>query len=133
MKAWIIKWAWIGDHAIVEDPVIGILSARLSPKEVLKYVERCYASQHYSISEQITHARYNKPSPPPYPAQYDSIEGVAYSGYISCGHNPFIEAFVADGIGTDENTGSLVWDQKSVELARDRFRRAINSAIARRS
>lgn len=125
MKAWIIKWGWIGDHAAVSRPLVNVLSARTSPDEVCKYVERCYASQYYSVPEQLALARYNKPAKPPYTAQFDGIDGFAYPGSITCGHNPFIEAFLADGVATSDTGLGVTWDEGSVQRARDKFRKAI--------
>ncbi|WP_102226881.1 hypothetical protein [Acidimangrovimonas sediminis] len=110
MKAWIIKWAWIGDHAAVDKPIICVLSAHRSPKKVREFVELYYASQSYSIAEQMGQADYNNPSPNPYPAEFQSVEGVRHEGFITCGHNPWIEAFVADGVCIDEASGKILWE-----------------------
>lgn len=131
MKAWIIKWDWIGDHAAVDDPYINILSARVSPGEVLEYVQRCYASSEYSLSEQIAQARYNKPSIPPYQAHFDVVEGHSYENCIVCGHNPHIVAFKADSVHVDEESGELMWDKESVKNDREKFSAAVKRIEAR--
>ena len=93
MKAWIVRWNWIGDHAAVEQPVVAILSARMSPDTVKHHVEFLYAT-HQSLSDQIAMARYNKPLANPYPAEFAG----RWSGAITCGHNPYLEAFSADDV-----------------------------------
>lgn len=79
----------------------------------------------------LTHVRYSKPTKPPYPAQFDAINGVAYQRHISCGHNPYIEAFKADGVAVDENTGLLVWDEERDKQARAEFRARTRGPINR--
>lgn len=125
MRVWVVRWNWIGDQAAVADPVINVLSLRTSAEHVRQYVERYYASQHYSIPEQLDQARYNKPTEPPYPAHFDTIEGMSYEGHIVCGHNPFIEAFAADEVRWNEADARLVWDENSVKVAREKFRDAV--------
>jgi hypothetical protein len=93
MKAWIIKWSWIGDHAAVDRPNIAVLSARTSAETVRRYVEFLYTSQQ-SLRDQLDQARYNKPKPNPYPAQFVGN----WQGAITCGHNPFLEAFLAEDV-----------------------------------
>lgn len=93
MKAWIIKWSWIGDHAAVEKPLVAVLSARTSADTVKKHVELLYAAQQ-SLGDQIDMARYNKPKENPYPAEFSGN----WAGAITCGHNPFLEAFLADDV-----------------------------------
>ncbi|MGR3802030.1 MAG: hypothetical protein ACU0AY_01040 [Marinibacterium profundimaris] len=93
MKAWIIKWDWIGDHAAVKQPIVAILSARKSPETVRNYVELLYGSQQ-SLHDQRDIARYNKPRTNPYPAEFAGN----WAGAITCGHNPFLEAFLADDV-----------------------------------
>ena len=126
MKAWIIKWNWIGDHAAVEKPLVNILSARTQEEDIRKYVERVYASHYYNVSEQLAFARYNKPDKPPYPAYFETIDGMAYPRHIICGHNPFVEAFLADGIIASDTPLGVSWDEASVRQAREKFRETIS-------
>jgi hypothetical protein len=125
MRAWVVKWEWVGNHASVPDPFICVLSARLSPEEVRSFVERYYSSQQYSLPEQIAQARYNKPNEPPYTADFDAIGGQAYRGHIICGHNPFIQAFKASGVRVHETAGRLLWDKDKVKQDREKFRAAV--------
>ena len=110
MKAWIVRWSWIGDHAAVEQPIVAILSARRSPETVRKHVEFLYAS-YQSLRDQIELARYNKARANPYPAE---IVG-SRVGAITCGHNPFLEAFLADGVRIIEGadgTEDVVYERR---------------------
>ncbi|WP_299965795.1 hypothetical protein [uncultured Roseobacter sp.] len=111
------------------DPIIAALSARLSPKDVRKFVEKYYSIQKLSLREQIGQARYNKPSKPAYPARFNVLDGHAYAGQIICGNNPFIEAFRADGVCVDEETDQLVWDQESINEGRLKFSAAVKNFV----
>ncbi len=94
MKGWIVRWQYAGDHVREKAGVITVLSARKEPSQVKAFIENCYAVETYSLSEKLGLARYNKPSENPYPAQYASW----WPGHMTCGHNPFIEALMADNI-----------------------------------
>lgn len=112
MKAWIIKWNWIGEHAAVERPVVAILSARTSPNEVRKCVEFLYTVTHASLREQMEQARYNDPAQPPYPAEFARGDGVLFQGRITCGNNPFLEAYQVENIRlvtSDGGDETLEW------------------------
>ncbi|MDK3075482.1 hypothetical protein QO034_20615 [Sedimentitalea sp. JM2-8] len=106
MKAWVIRWSWIGDHAAVAQPIVAVLSARTSPDAVKKQIELLYLAQQ-SLRDQMEMARYNKPRENPYPAEFVG----RWPGAITCGHNPYLEAFLADDVeiiqaadGTEELT-----------------------------
>ena len=122
MKAWIIRWTSAGGHATVEKPLINILSARTGSEDIRKYVERYYASSEYSVAQQLDAARYNKPSAPLYPAQYVTFEGIPFAGHITCGHNPFIEAFLASVIGVSDDGLDVVWDEEALKKTRNQIR-----------
>ena len=110
MKAWIIRWSWIGDHAAVAQPIVAVLSARTSPDTVKKHVEFLYATRQ-SLSDQIDMARYDKPRENPYPAEFVGN----WSGAVTCGHNPFLEAFLADDvrvIKAADGTEELAYDRR---------------------
>jgi hypothetical protein len=53
-KAWLLTWEWIGDHAVVEDHIAGILRPRLSWQVVGEIVEHMYAVHAYNVAE-LTH------------------------------------------------------------------------------
>ena len=105
MKAWLIRWSWGGDHAAVENPVVAVLSARTSAKDVQWYVERRYIEATASPDEKLSYARYNQPQEPPYPARLER-------GRIHCGHNPWLEASVVDDLRVEadaEGKDVLKW------------------------
>ena len=91
MRAWLIKWCWAGDYAAVDHPIVTVLSARTSAREVRRYVEQRYIEKTASLDEMLSYARYNCPQEPPYPAELEQ-------GRIHCGHNPWIEASLVDDL-----------------------------------
>ena len=118
MKAWIIIWNWVGEHAKHEKPLVNILSARNHPKAVLQYVDFYYTSETSSVQEKIDQAKYNKPSLSPYQADFERIDGVEFQGLITCGHNPYLEAFVADNIRAADTPYGITWETTSLDRAR---------------
>ena len=90
MKAWLVTWESVGDHAAVNQPIASILSPRLGPNSVLDHVERLYADSCLSLPERLDVARNRRLNPDP--AEFDRIEGMAIKGRIHCGHNPFLLA-----------------------------------------
>jgi len=121
MKAWIIIWQWMGDHAAMEKPLVKIVSARCSPETVRQYVQFYYSSTIYSPDEQMRHSRYNKPEEPPYIAEYERLSGVRYQGRITCGHNPYLEAFIADNIQPSDNEFGITWETTSLDAGRKKL------------
>jgi len=108
MKAWIIRWEWMGEHASHEHPLIAVLSARCGIEDIRKFIERHYLVVTATIGEQIEYARYRNPREPAYPVE------VSVGGVIHCGYNPFIVARRGKDVHLNED-GHLVWtegDQK---------------------
>ena len=99
MKACLVTWEWLGDHAAVEESIVSILNPRLSDKTVRKHVEQLYADLSYSFSERLCLVR--KRGGNRYPAERimkpitvdkSGRKGPMFTGRISCGHNPFLLA-----------------------------------------
>lgn len=117
MRAWVITQ----EGTRHETEVIGILSARKSPKLAMQYVEWLYALLHYAPAGHMDLAQYKSPSNP-YEAQYDST-----CGTIMCGHNPFLVARLArsatliDADGDQPrlkwtNPDRIVWDKHTLRV-----------------
>lgn len=99
MKAWLITWEWIGDHAAVDMPLITILSARLGSGSVREFIEQYHITTVASPQEKLESARYSRPERV-YPAEEVG------RGRITCGHNPFIYGRVVESM---ELTDRLTW------------------------
>ena len=113
MKAWLITWEWIGDHAAVDDKVLDIISARRSAEWIRVYTERLYLTSESSMAELMQCAAYNKPQKPAYRAEYGTIANgrIRYTGRITCGHNPFLFSRLVDNLEVDEND-SVTWEER---------------------
>ncbi len=114
IKAWLVTWEWVGLHAAVENPIAAILSPRLSEEHVREIVELLYVNKWMSVNERLSYAKDKRSNP--YPAQFSTINGVAWTGQILCGHNPHLFARRVDDLrveGLDED-GDLEWTERSV-------------------
>jgi hypothetical protein len=118
MKAWLITWVWGGEHAAVEDPIVAILSARMSGEQVRRYVDFYYTSRKSALREKLDLARYYKPAQPNYPAEFVRIgpQQIQWPGHITCGHNPWLYARKVDNLKFVENEDGqevLGWQELS--------------------
>ena len=108
-RAWLITWQGIN----FTEKVVAILSSRKSAETVAHFTEQYYIASTYSISEKITYAKSSKDNP--YRVEFDDINGVPWSGRMTCGHNPFLVArivtnlaVISDGDGNEK----LVWEEQ---------------------
>jgi len=99
VKAWLVTWEWIGDHAKSEEKVASVLDARLSGARVREFVEFLYVSQNSSTGEKIAWARNKKLNP--YPARFGALDGIEWQGQIECGHNPWLFARLVDDLAME--------------------------------
>lgn len=111
-KAWIITWDWAGDHAAVseEDVVAAVLRPQTSPETVRRITEVLYAAREYAAVDKLDSLVHN-----PYPATFNIVRGVPYTGQIHCGHNPWLYARLVDDLGPKEPTnadGGLIWRER---------------------
>jgi hypothetical protein len=75
VKAWLVTWEWMGDHAKRPDKVAEILDPRLPPERVRRIVELLYAHEQYTLSERVAWCVRNKKDNL-YPAKFVDIEGL---------------------------------------------------------
>jgi len=101
IKAWLVTWEWIGDHAKRDDKVAAILNPRLSGKRVREFVELFYLNTFYSLGERIAYTVNKKENP--YPARFMDIGGVPWTGAIYCGDNPFLIARLVDDLAVERD------------------------------
>ncbi len=62
MKAWLVTWEWVGDHAAVDIPFIAILSGRLGAERVQEFIERHHIATVASLREQLDYREGDSPS-----------------------------------------------------------------------
>jgi hypothetical protein len=98
LKAWLVTWEWMGDHAkrpdkVAEDP-------RLPAERVRRIVELLYHRE-ASLSEKVDwRLRHNRQ---PYPAKFMHIEGTQWLGNIYCGDNPWLFARLVDDLEVESD------------------------------
>jgi len=97
MKAWLVTWEWIGDHAKRGDKIAAILNSRLSASRVSELVEFLYLTEHYTLSEKMAIAQ--RRSDNPYPARVKTVGG----GLVDCGHNPHLMARLVDDLTVESD------------------------------
>ncbi len=100
----------MGNHAAVEEPLIAVLSGRLSYKRVADFVKWTWASAQLTPEEWLDGIRNRKLAYEPHPG---AIGAVQWQGEMTCGHNPFVWARLVRNarveVSGDER--SLVWDR----------------------
>ncbi len=113
ITAWLVTWAWIGDHAKRENEIVTVLSRRLSPERVSEILEILYGNEYYNLEERVSFAKNRKSNP--YPAQYDDIGGIPWRDRILCGHNPFLVARLVDNLYVTRDADGreyLKWEER---------------------
>ncbi len=100
----------MGDHAAVEEPLIAVLSGRLSYKRVADFVKWTWASAKLTPEEWFDGIRNRKLAYEPHPGVIGTAQ---WQGEMTCGHNPFVWARLVRNarveVSGDER--SLVWDR----------------------
>lgn len=89
-SAWLITWEGTNPPKAQRKRVVSVLSGRTSSEKVREHVEQLHVDLLYSLHEKVTYARDRKANP--YPAEFVRIDGVQWSGRMTCGHNPHLVA-----------------------------------------
>jgi hypothetical protein len=100
VKAWLVTWEWIGDHAKREDKVAAAFDPRLSGEHVRELVELLYLAENLVLRERISWGRDKKRNP--CPATFMTFDGVPWTGQIHCGHNLFLLARLVDDLTVEK-------------------------------
>ena len=82
ITAWLITWEWFGDHVSRKDNIAAVLKRTTRPDTIIEIVDTMYMKEYYTLEECVAFTRNKKLNP--YPAHYDSIEGVPWRGRIIC-------------------------------------------------
>ena len=95
LKAWLVTWEWTGDHAKPQNKIADIFDPRLPPEKVRQLVELLYHKDAL-LSEKVSWRLRKRPQV--YPAEFTRLEGVQWTGEITCGHNPWLRARLVDNL-----------------------------------
>ncbi len=79
----------MGDHAAVEEPLIAVLSGRVSYKRVVDFVQWTWASAKLTPEEWFDGIRDHKLAYEPHPGVIGTVQ---WQGEMTCGDNPFVWA-----------------------------------------
>jgi hypothetical protein len=123
-KAWLVTWEWSGDHAKPKDKIVEILDPRIPPERVRQIVELLYHRE-ASLREKVAWRLRKRRQP--YAAEFTVLEGVQWTGEITCGHNPWLRARLVDNLIIETAEGgkeTASWDDRySPHEMRKLFRR----------
>ena len=117
-KAWLVTWEHAGDHAQPTRRIAAVLRPQLTGRRVRDLVACLYAASEYSPADML---RALDPKFDPYPARFDSINGVTFEGIIICGHNPFLLARLVDDLAVGHD-GNATWTDRSRPTLPEGFR-----------
>lgn len=112
MKAWLVTWEWMGDHAAVQGRIASILNPRLRHGRIKEHVEQLYLDTlgFADRLEVIGRRRDN-----PYSAKYHTLKrGGYYWERIHCGDNPHLYARKVENIRSvldEDGEERLEWDE----------------------
>ena len=113
MKAWLVTWEWMGEHAKRRNKIAAVLNPHFSGQHVRELVQFLYTTESYTVSEQMAFAK--DPTQNPYPAQFAQIEGHPWAAQIHCGHNPFLFARLVDELTVERGADGKengVWKER---------------------
>ncbi len=101
MRAWLVTWEWVGDHAKREDKIAAIFDPRLSPERIREFVEIIYLFEYSSLSDRLAYARHKVNDR--YIAKFMDKGGVSWRSGIHCGDNPFLLARLVDDLKVERD------------------------------
>lgn len=122
MKAWLVTWQWIGDHAQVGDPLVAILSSRKSDRAVSEFVEQYYLMASATAGEMAYYM--NRRRKLPHKARTpEIINEIPHGGRIRCGADPYIYARLVTDLRIeeldDEDVEIITWREPSASQWKD--------------
>jgi len=94
-SAWLITWERVGT-VITKRKIAAIFDSRLAPETVRKRVESMYLNRSPFISDRISYIKHRANNP--YPAEYDSVNGISNISRIHCGASPWLFARRVDDL-----------------------------------
>lgn len=113
MRAWLVSWEGVNDSHIPDQKIVAILNQDLSAAEISMLVGVLYASATYTLHEQARWAE--APGQNPYRAHSEAMPSSSSSWRIVCGHDPWLEARIVEGLSVqvddEQDTETIVWQE----------------------
>jgi hypothetical protein len=112
-SAWLVTWERVGTVIKTKKRIAAILDSRLSSDTVRKKIESMYLNRSPFISDRISYLRHKANNP--YPAEYDSVDGINILSRIHCGASPWLFARLVDDLSVrvDKNHREFItWTER---------------------
>ena len=109
-SAWIIYWNY-AEKKFDQSHIIAIFDSRNSNRCIESFIIHHYLAHQGTLEEKVYFSSHIKEYP--YKVEYEKINGVKWSGSMSCGHNPFITARIVRNLCLsykDKDDEIIHWD-----------------------
>jgi len=109
-RAWIVTWQGTQEPAFPESKPVAVFNKRIGSNRIKEYVELIYSLACYSPEEKLRFAL--DPDSNPYPAKI-SMNEKDRQIYITCGHNPYLDARIVDNPKIEKNEkgqAKITWE-----------------------
>jgi|GEM_PF-2462794 len=109
-SAWVIYWSY-SDKEFDKGHIISIMDSRKSYQYVADFVLQKYLDQESTVEEKVHYSSHLKSYP--YQVEYQRVNGIPWTGSMTCGHNPFIVARIVKNLtlSYDDNCNEMIhWD-----------------------
>jgi len=123
MTAWLVTWEAAGPTAarqIADATAALVMNSRVSGERMAQLIELTYVNATYSPSERLSYAKRRGWNP--YPAVFDRIDGVPWSGQIFCGHNPYLFGRIVDNLRVEKDSNAkerFQWTERARPVVRN--------------
>lgn len=95
LSAWLVTWEWSGLPAGPPQQIAETLNPRMSAERVREIAGLLY-HRDALLREKVAWRLRRQQQP--YPADFQTIDGVRCEGQIMCGHNPWLHARLVDNL-----------------------------------
>lgn len=124
-SAWLVTKEGTKISSNAAENIVEILSPRIHAKRIREIVELLYHRDDL-LAEKIEW-RLRRKSHQPYPAEFQTVDGVPWEGEVICGHNPWLRARLVSnlvvGVGLDGKETATWEERHTVREMSERVRR----------
>jgi len=125
-RVWLFTWEYAGEHILVNDRFVAIISSRYEDRKISKILEQYFVSDFLALHEQVAFVK--ERSSCPYKVQYSTISipeqvqkksslpsKIPFSDSMIIGGNPWLWARIVDDFETwidDNEVEHLKWKER---------------------